>query len=776
MIFFVLVLLLIMFRSMKIAAPGQFNREYLSKKETAQVKGIFVILVLLGHAVTYIQTKGIVDNLYIQLKNHLHQMVVVMFFFYSGYGMMKSILTKKFDYVKGLPAKRFLPVFVNFVIAVLLFVLVNFMLGQVFPFQTVLLSMIGWSSVGNSNWYMFVVFMVYILMFVSFYALRWFKKSAAIYLCTLFFTILVVAFVYWEIWMGLSSWWYNTVFLVPVGCWFALLQKPVESILMRNDYLYALICALLLSVYAVSYEYRLSGGIGVYTIWAVTFTITVVCFTMKVSFHSQIFAWFGKHVFSVYILQRIPMIVLSRFGMADRDKYMFMVLCIIFTILLAMIFDYFILGPDKKIKTKSDTVSVSSNELSKKNFADLADSAQAVPSIREQLEEKPFDLNSPEIIRDLNEVKTKLIALPQSTILQLLHKMVLVLLKKYPVKNQVLFISIRKDGELEGNAKALYPHIKGKKLVRAKMLPHNLSTELSLFFHVYSSKVIVTDDYLKYLRNFPLREDQRVIQLWHACGAFKKFGQRGTNLSVQTDIATHAQYNLVTVSSDSIRAVYADAFCIDIQKVKSLGCPRTDYFFDPVWIEGKREAIYKRHPEWRDKKIILYAPTFRDMKGKRSEFYPELDFGELSERLLPDQIFVICPHPVMKNSILNQKYDNICVVREFSTNDMMHVSHMMITDYSSVIFEYVLLNKPIAFFCYDLAEYDRGFYLKYPDDLPGEVFRTQEELTGFICEEARHVITKKHIRFVEKYMSACDGHSCERIAGLINSYMGECNA
>ena len=98
---------------------------------------------------------------------------------------------------------------------------------------------------------------------------------------------------------------------------------------------------------------------------------------------------------------------------------------------------------------------------------------------------------------------------------------------------------------------------------------------------------------------------------------------------------------------------------------------------------------------------------------------------------------------------------------------------MLITDYSSVIFEYALLKKPIAFFCYDMANYNRGFYLNYPDDLPGEVYETQEELAEFLRAVDKHTITDKYNSFVEKYMSACDGHSCERIAGLINSYMEE---
>ena len=105
-------------------------------------------------------------------------------------------------------------------------------------------------------------------------------------------------------------------------------------------------------------------------------------------------------------------------------------------------------------------------------------------------------------------------------------------LRRRPVKDQVLFFSIRKNGELEGNAKALYPYVEGKKVVCAKMLPHGGLRKIRMYYKMIRSRVIVTDDYNRYLRHFQLRRSQRVVQLWHACGAFKKFGQRGTNLSV----------------------------------------------------------------------------------------------------------------------------------------------------------------------------------------------------------------------------------------------------
>ncbi|MGN0353865.1 MAG: CDP-glycerol glycerophosphotransferase family protein [Muricoprocola sp.] len=394
--------------------------------------------------------------------------------------------------------------------------------------------------------------------------------------------------------------------------------------------------------------------------------------------------------------------------------------------------------------------------------------------IKKALEEKPLDLAAQESATKkalkLTRLQDILERDDQTEINEQLKKDIEEL-QKQKIEKQVLFLSIRKDGELEGNAKALYPYIKGKKVVIAKQLPHTYEEEVNMIREITRSKVIITDDYVRDLRYFPLKGKQRVIQLWHACGAFKKFGQRGTNISKATDRATHAQYDAVCVSGEAVRPVYADAFGLDIDKIKALGVPRTDLFFDEKYKKQIRRQIFKKYPSLRFKEVILYAPTFRDIGDDRTQFHPELDFGRLSKKLRWNQVFVVCPHPVMKNDIVDKTYKNIKVIRDFSTNEMMFVSDMLITDYSSVIFEYALLKKPIAFYCYDLPIYNRGFYLNYPEDLPGDVYQTQEELEEFLRDKKKHVADEKHESFVKKYMSACDGHSCERIASLINGYM-----
>lgn len=344
-----------------------------------------------------------------------------------------------------------------------------------------------------------------------------------------------------------------------------------------------------------------------------------------------------------------------------------------------------------------------------------------------------------------------------------------------PIKNRVLFFSIRRDGELDDNLKCVAEKFKGNKIVASKRLPHDSIYKLKMYYYIATSKVIVTDDYVRYLRLFPLKKKQRVIQLWHACGAFKKFGLQGTTLSLGLERATHIQYNMVSVSSEGVRQIYADAFDIDVSNVVALGVPRTDLFYDEMAKGARKKAIYKLYPEWEEKEIILYAPTFRDRTGDRTKFKPELDFDILSRSLRDNQIFIIAPHPVMKDNIVNGKYDNIYEVRDIHTLDLMFVSDILVTDYSSVIFEYALLKKPIIFFCYDFELYDRGFYLPYDANLPGKLANNQNELIDCIVGDERDKLSTTYEAFVEKYMGACDGKATERIVRLIEGYLGGTN-
>lgn len=339
MIVFVIVLAILVLSSARFAPEGQFQKDYISRDSTAVIKGIFVALILLSHGKGYIGMTGVLDLPYVKFQDHLNQMVVSMFFFYSGYGMMESIKAKRFSYVKSIATKRFPSVYLNFALALCCFLVMNAILGISHPLGTVLLSFTGWKSIGNSDWYMFAIFGLYLLTFVSFLPMAQYKSKKWDIVCLLLLTALSCGFVYMQIVLKRPMYCYDTVILFPLGFWYSYFKKPIEKWLMKNDILYYGTFAALLVLYLVSYRYRWKYGIEGFTVWATCFTLLTVLFTMKVSIESRFLRFLGDHVFSIYILQRIPLIVFKRLRLPAFDKYGYLVVCYVATFCLALLFD-----------------------------------------------------------------------------------------------------------------------------------------------------------------------------------------------------------------------------------------------------------------------------------------------------------------------------------------------------------------------------------------------------------------------------------------------------
>ena len=156
----------------KFVKSGEFNSDYMSKDTTGAINGIFVLLVFMCHISGYMKLGGSSDTIWLDLKSWLGQLVVVTFLFYSGYGMMCSIMKKGTPYVKGIFRRRFLSLFAHFDIAVLLFLLMNLALGIKTKTRTTLLAFTTWESIGNSNWYITAVLCLYLILIVSFLIFR----------------------------------------------------------------------------------------------------------------------------------------------------------------------------------------------------------------------------------------------------------------------------------------------------------------------------------------------------------------------------------------------------------------------------------------------------------------------------------------------------------------------------------------------------------------------------------------------------------------------------
>ncbi len=287
--------------------------------------------------------------------------------------------------------------------------------------------------------------------------------------------------------------------------------------------------------------------------------------------------------------------------------------------------------------------------------------------------------------------------------------------------------------------------------------------------------VVFISDSSYFFSSLPLRPQTKVIQTWHACGAFKKFGYSITDKKFGADrkdlerFPLHRNFSLVTVSSPEVVWAYAEAFHMEKEQEKILpvGISRTDIFYRREFLDSAREKLYEKIPEAGGKKVILYAPTFRGRVADAVS--PEvLDFSAMREALASEYI-VLCKHhpfvkhrPAVPEDCQNFAWD---ATELFSIEELLAVSDVCISDYSSLVFEYSLFERPMIFLAHDLDEYFdwRGFYYPYCEMAPGPIVSNTAEVIDCIKELPEKFEKERVADFRRKFMSACDGHATERI-------------
>lgn len=345
MIFFLFMIIGICAYKMEYSTTDNYHLDYMSVEKTTSIKGIFVLLVFLSHFVQYVELNNSFDIPYLRIRSFLGQLVVTMFLFYSGYGIFESIKKKKTEYVNEIPTKRILKVLFDFDIAVLLFLILRFILGYRYDIRTIILSFIGWTSVGNSNWYIFAVLLTYLITFVSF---KIFKDR---YLMAII-CVTVLSGIYVLVMYTLKpSIWYDTIFCYVAGMWFSLYRKQIEKIVLSNNISYLLSLIISLTLFGFMYLFR-NNKLIIHQIWSLLFVCLVILVTMKVSFNNFILNWIGKHTFSIYILQRIPMMIFKNSNIISHNTYLYLVLCLLVTLVISPIFDMVTRKPYNKVLLK----------------------------------------------------------------------------------------------------------------------------------------------------------------------------------------------------------------------------------------------------------------------------------------------------------------------------------------------------------------------------------------------------------------------------------------
>lgn len=341
--------------------------------------------------------------------------------------------------------------------------------------------------------------------------------------------------------------------------------------------------------------------------------------------------------------------------------------------------------------------------------------------------------------------------------------------------NKVLFLSASRD-TLSGNFQFVYDEIsKRNKYEINTFLKKSLRTRFGFFERfdlikaIATSKYIFLDDFYPMIYALKLRKGTELIQLWHAMGAYKKVGYtRGNKEGAPLKHSlTHKNYTGAIVSSESIRKDYAEAFGISIDKINALGIPRTDIFFDKKYKDNIIKRYYKKYPMLKNKKVILFAPTFRGAGQKSAHYnFDWIDFKKMKKEFEKDYVCIIKLHPFIKNRPDYDFVDDsfyLDLTSEREINDILFFTDILITDYSSVIFEYSFFNRPIIFYVPDLEEYrdSRDFFYELDKYTYGDVVSSFDGLIEGI--KNAKVDKKKLKEFRNYFCSSCDGKSTKRV-------------
>ncbi len=268
-----------------------FNGNYLSKGSTNSIKGIFILLIVISHSLGYIQSgsyrfSSIGDGILLWIIGHLGQLVVVMFLFYSGYGIGESYKKKGQDYVKGFPRRRILTILLNFDVAIVAFLLLGLLLGTLLTARQVLLSFVGWESVGNSNWYIFVIVLCYLFSYLSMRLSSHLPVGRERLMVILQFLLCFVAIAWLS--QEKEKWWYNTMMCYPMGFLYSVYKAPIETFLRKHYWSSCVVLLMLLLGLLLCPADRL--GLT-YNGLSIVFAMLVVMLTMKVRIGNPALRW-----------------------------------------------------------------------------------------------------------------------------------------------------------------------------------------------------------------------------------------------------------------------------------------------------------------------------------------------------------------------------------------------------------------------------------------------------------------------------------------------------
>lgn len=283
---------------------------------------------------------------------------------------------------------------------------------------------------------------------------------------------------------------------------------------------------------------------------------------------------------------------------------------------------------------------------------------------------------------------------------------------------------------------------------------------------------VFIDDHAPVFDWLKLRKETEVVQLWHAGAGFKSSGySRWGHYGCPKPQSCHRQYKYGIAGSKNIAPFFSEVWGLNDEQVLPTGMPRMDEYLDETHKQQKIEELHKKYPATVGKKVILFAPTYRG-RNKKSAYYPYelLDFDRLYDLCGDEYILFFKAHPWTNNKLkIEKKYqDKFFDLKNYpNINDLFYIVDLLITDYSSNIFEYSLMRKPMIFFAFDKTEYSlsRGFHRDYDLSAPGKVCETFEELAEAI--EKKDFEYEKVEQYIEHHFDYIDSGASDRVIDWI---------
>lgn len=370
-----------------------------------------------------------------------------------------------------------------------------------------------------------------------------------------------------------------------------------------------------------------------------------------------------------------------------------------------------------------------------------------------------------------------------------------------PIRKNVIVFESNVGRNYTGNPKAIYEEMvhmgldqkyrmiyiledtsipiagQGKKVKRLRF---------SYFYYMAVAGIWVSDS--RFPEFIVKRNKTRYIQTWHGT-PLKKLALDMDSIHMDGEVSLEEYKRKFRENSQtwdyliSQNRFSTEVFqkCFDFRKeMLEYGYPRNDVLFH----NNRADCIAKikeRYGIPKDKKVMLYAPTWRDNQfygNNRYKFNQALDYDLLKKELADDYILLVKCHYLVQDSINWSHYQGFVYSFDSKADiaDLYLIADELITDYSSVMFDYSLLKRPMFFFAYDLKEYReelRGFYFDYMTELPGPISETTQELVEQIKSYKEKDWIVRYDAFSDKFNTFDTGVAASKVVSLITSLIKE---